>query len=290
MGFGTNERGLWVVIMTKAQSIAKQLGDLQQDEQWLQSEISRLNRTSILPLEHLRDLHNWLDEKRKARQSCRIVGESRTGKTVACESYTLRNKPTQKGYQTPNVPVVYIMPPAKCTAKDLFKEIIEALRYRAVKGTVSDFRSRAIEVLKACEVQMLIVDEADRLKPDTFPEVRDINDKLEISVVLVGTDRLDAVIKRDEQVYNRFRSHRRFGKLKGEDFKRTVAIWEEKVLKLPVTSNLTRAEMLRILIKATEGYIGRLDELLREAAIKSLSRGNKRIEKAILQEVAKEYS
>jgi hypothetical protein len=29
---------------------------------------------------------------------------------------------------------------------------------------------------------------------------------------------------------------------------------------------------------------------LREAAIKSLSRGNKRIEKVILEEVAKEYS
>ena len=43
---------------------------------------------------------------------------------------------------------------------------------------------------------MLIIDEADRLKPKTFAEVRDIFDKLEIAVVLVGTDRLDAVIKR----------------------------------------------------------------------------------------------
>ena len=37
-------------------------------------------------------------------------------------------------------------------------------------------------------------------------EVRDIFDKLNIAVVLVGTDRLDAVIKKDEQVYNRFRA------------------------------------------------------------------------------------
>ena len=181
------------------------------------------------------------------------------------------------------------MPPTKCTAKELFKEIIEALRYRAVKGTVSDFRSRAMEVLKACEVEMLIIDEADRLNLDIFSEVRDLKER-NISVVLVGTDRLDAVIKKDEQIYNRFRSHRRFGKLAGVDFKRTVTIWETNVLKLPVPSNLERPEMLKILLKATEGYIGRLDELLREAAIKSLSRGHKRIEKEILQEVAKEYS
>jgi len=42
---------------------------------------------------------------------------------------------------------------------------------------------------------MLIIDEADRLRPKTFAEW-DIFDKLEIAAVLVGTDRLDAVIKR----------------------------------------------------------------------------------------------
>ena len=276
--------------MTNAQKIANELGAVSQDEKWLQAEITRLNRPSILPLEHVKIVHNWLDEKRKARQSCRIVGESRTGKTVTCESYRLRNKPTIAKQGTPIIPVVYLMPPTKCTAKELFKQILEALRYRAVKGTVSDFRSRAMEVLSACEVEMLIIDEADRIKLDIFPEVRDISDKLDISVVLVGTDRLDSVIKDDEQVYNRFRSCHRFGKLMGEDFKRTIAIWEEKVLKLPVPSNLSSPEMLKILIGATEGYIGRLDELLREAAIKSLSRGLKRIEKDVLDEVAREYS
>ena len=136
---------------------------------------------------------------------------------------------------------------------------------------------------------MLIIDEADRLKPETFAEVRDIYDKLQIAVVLVGTDRLEAVIKRDEQVYNRFRACHRFGKLAGKDFQDTVQAWEDRVLKLPVSSNLTTKDMLRILTSATEGYIGRLDEILREAAIRSLSKGFKKIDKAVLQEVAKEY-
>ena len=149
--------------MNEAKAIAQELGDFKTDEQWLQAEIARLNKSKFVPLEHVRDLHGWLEEKRKARQSCRLVGESRTGKTAACEAYTLRNKPQQEGRQTPIVPVVYIMPPSKCGAKDLFKEIIEGLRYRAVRGTVSDFRSRAMEVLSGCEVEMLIIDEADRL-------------------------------------------------------------------------------------------------------------------------------
>lgn len=276
--------------MNEAREIAAELGNLPIDREWVQEEISRLNRTSILPLAHVKELHEWLDEKRKARQSCRIVGESRTGKTIACESYMYRNKPQQVGRQTPTVPVVYIMPPSKCGSKDFFKSIIEYLKYRAVKGTVSDFRSRATDILKACEVEMLIVDEADRLQPDTFPDVRDISDKLGIAVVLVGTDRLDAVVKRDEQVYNRFRAHKRFGKLVGKEFEETVVAWESKVIALPLPSHLVKVNIQKLLLKATGGYIGRLDEILREAAIKSVTRGHKKIDFSILQEVAREYA
>ena len=182
------------------------------------------------------------------------------------------------------------MPPPKCGTKDLFTEIIEYLKYRAVKGVISDFRHRGMEVLRGCEAEMLIIDEADRLKPEVFSEVRDISDKLGISVVLVGTDRLDAALKRDEQVYNRFSSRCRFDLLTGKEFTKTVKIWEEKVIKLPVASNLHSQEMLTLLKKASGGYIGRLDEILREAAITSLSRGLKKIDKAVLKEVAKEYS
>lgn len=275
--------------MTEAQAIAKQLGGVKPDDEWLQAEIARLKGKSIVPLQQVKTLHDWLDGKRKARQSCRVVGESRTGKTVACDAYRYRQKPQQEVGRPPIVPVVYIQPPQKCGSKDLFKEMIEYLKFRATRGTVSDFRGRAMEVLKGCGVEMLIIDEADRLKPETFAEVRDIYDKLGIAVVLVGTDRLEAVIKRDEQVYNRFRACHRFGKLSGKDFQDTVQAWEDRVLKLPVSSNLNSKDMLRILTSATEGYIGRLDEILREAAIRSLSKGFKKIDKAVLQEVAKEY-
>lgn len=275
--------------MTDAQAIAKQLGGVKPDDEWLQAEITRLKGKSIVPLQQVITLHNWLDGKRKARQSCRVVGESRTGKTVACDAYRYRQKVQAEVGRPPIVPVVYIQPPQKCGAKDLFEEIIEYLKFKATKGTVSDFRNRTMEVLKGCCVEMIIVDEADRIKPETFAEVRDIYDKLGIAIVLVGTDRLEAVIKRDEQVYNRFRACHRFGKLSGKDFQDTVQTWEDKVLRLPLPSNLISKDMLRILTSATEGYIGRLDEILREAAIRSLSRGLKKIDKAVLQEVAQEY-
>lgn len=273
----------------KAQAVAQQLGAIQLNDEKLQAEINRLNRRSFVELEQVINLHEWLEGKRHARQSCRIVGESRTGKTIACDAYRLRHKPQQEPGRPPIVPVVYIQAPQECSSKELFRLLIEELKYQMTKGTVAEIRDRAFRVLKGCGVEVLIIDEADRLKPKTFADVRDIFDKLEISVVLVGTDRLDAVIKRDEQVYNRFRACHRFGKLAGIEFENTVEAWEQVVLRLPVASNLSSQEMLKLLKEATGGYIGLLDMLLREAAIRALRKGLPRIDVATLKEVTAEY-
>ncbi|MDJ0571104.1 MAG: hypothetical protein QNJ53_18930 [Pleurocapsa sp. MO_192.B19] len=52
----------------------------------------------------------------------------------------------------------------------------------------------------------------------------------------------------------------------------------------------TTKGFLTILLEATQGYIGRLDEVLREAAIASLSQGHKKVDHKILKEIAREYS
>jgi DNA transposition AAA+ family ATPase len=277
--------------MTKneAKAVAQQLGDIPLNDEKLQIEIQRLNRKSFIPLQQVEIIHDWLEGKRQSRQSGRVVGESRTGKTMSCDAYRLRHKPRQEAGRPPIVPVAYIQIPQECGAKELFGVILEHLKYQMVKGTVAEIRDRTLRVLKGCGVEMLMIDEADRLKPKTFAEVRDIFDKLEISVILVGTDRLDAVIKRDEQVYNRFRACHRFGKLSGDDFKRAVEIWEKRVLQLPVASNLSSKTMLKTLGEATGGYIGLMDMILRESAIRALKKGLQKVDLETLKEVAGEY-
>ena len=185
----------------KAQEFADNLGEIKTQHDPLQLEIARLRRKQIVELQQVSHLHNWLEGKRKSRQSCRVVGESRTGKTIACNSYKLRHKPTQEAGKPPIVPVVNIQPPQECGSRDLFALIIEHLKYKVVKGTVGEIRNRTLKVLERCQVEMLIIDEADRLKPKTFADVRDIFDNLGISVVLVGTDRLDAVVISNHSKY-----------------------------------------------------------------------------------------
>ena len=104
--------------MSNAKRIAQELGDIPLDDAWLQAEIARLRKPRFMPLEQAIKLHEWLDGKRKSRRSCRVVGESRTGKTAACEAYFLRHKPLQEFGKKPIVPVVYIEPNTKCGPKD----------------------------------------------------------------------------------------------------------------------------------------------------------------------------
>jgi DNA transposition AAA+ family ATPase len=262
---------------------------MESKDEKLQAEIQRLTIRPVVALTQMKSLHNWLDGKRQAKQPCRIVGDSRTGKTVACDTYRLGHKPIQEPGKLPIVPVVYIQVPQECSSKELFWNILKYLKYQITKGTVAELRERTMRALKSCGVEMVIIDEADNLKLKTFADVRDIFDKLEIPVVLVGTIRLDTLIKRDEQVYNRFRACHRFGRLLGEEFRRTVEIWEKEILKLPVASNLVSKSKLGLLQESTEGYIGLLDMILREAGIRSLKKGLPKIDLDTLKEVTTEY-
>lgn len=125
--------------------------------------------------------------------------------------------------------------------RELFVGLLEHLKYRVTHGTIADLRERVYRLLKSCQVEMIILDEAHRFRPKTFSEIRDIFDLLGISIVLV--DRLDAVVRRDEQVHNRFMAYHRFHRFDSQTLEDTTAIWEEYVLKLPQPSNLTSTPM-----------------------------------------------
>ena len=254
-----------------------------------QRQIERLQRHCIVELEAVRQFHAWLDDKRHCRQACRVIGDSRTGKTFACNGYRLKYAPNQPNGDAPIVPVIYWHATTETGQRELFVGLLEHLKYRVINGTISDLRERVYRLLKVCQVEMIILDEAHRFRPKTFSEIRDIFDLLNISVVLVGTDRLDAVVRRDEQVHNRFMACHRFHRFDSQALEDTTAIWEEYVLKLPQRSDLTSAAMQKILGAMTRGYLGALDEILRNAARRALQSGQSRIDVSLLSQVALEY-
>lgn len=262
----------------------------QPDATDVSEQIRRLGRRRVLEIPQMLDFHRWLDGKRLARQSCRVVGESRTGKTINCKTYSLKCKATQRPGEAPIIPVMYWHCPEKFSVTSLFVGLLKSLQYRATQGRVAELRERVYHVLQSCQVEMIIFDEAQRATPQAMSEIRDIPELLEIAVVLVGTDRLNASIRADEQVMFRFLAAYRFGRLESEELSDMTALWEEHVLQLPEPSNLTSPKVQALLVQATRGYIGVLDQILCEAAIRALQLGQSRIELPLLKQVIKECS
>lgn len=48
-----------------------------------QRAIARLQRQCFVELGTVQQFHAWLDDKRQCRQACRVIGDSRTGKTIS---------------------------------------------------------------------------------------------------------------------------------------------------------------------------------------------------------------
>jgi len=249
--------------------------------------IRQLGIRRILEVPKMLEFHTWLDGKRIARRSCRVVGESRTGKTVNCDTYHLKSKAIPTPGQGMIIPVMYWHCPENLSVSSLFIGLLENLQYQATQGRIPELRSRVHHVLRNCQVEMIIFDEAQRASAKALSEIRDIAD-LGIAVVLVGTDRLNAVIQKDEQVLYRFLPAYRFSRLSAEELKEMTALWEAHILQFPEPSQLTSAKAQDLLLQVTRGYIGVLDQILCEAAIVSLQMGQSKIELSTLKQVVKE--
>jgi DNA transposition AAA+ family ATPase len=256
----------------------------------LEGEIRRLGKQLVLEVPKMLEFHKWLDRKRMARRSCRVIGESRTGKTVNCETYQLKRKIVQLPGQPPSIPVVYWHCPGKSNMSlgSFFIGMLQCLRYQITRGRNPELRERLYQVLRGCQVEMIILDEAHRIPDKILSEIQDLSDYLEIAVVLVGTHRLNTLLEQDDQVDLRFCHTYHFSPLNADEFREMTALWEEHVLQLPKSSNLTTVKAQNMLYPATRGYIGLLDEILCEAASRVIEEGKSHVDLNILKDVIAE--
>jgi DNA transposition AAA+ family ATPase len=276
--------------MTTAKSNFGEFGDFPDLSPEILAEIERLSRQPYLELDRVKHCHAWMYELLLSRMTGLLLGESRSGKTVTSKAFAERRNQQAKTKGKRVMPVVYIQAPDKCGSRDLFIKILKALGHRATSGTITDLRERTLDTLEVFQAQMLIIDEANHLKLETFSEVRHIYDEenLGLSVLLVGTtNRLTTVVKRNDQVENRFLESYELDKLDDKEFQQITRIWVRDVLGMSEASNLLKGETLKLLKKTSKKLIGRLDMILRKAAIRSLRKGYKTLDEEVLKQVAK---
>ncbi|MBW4481480.1 MAG: ATP-binding protein [Tildeniella torsiva UHER 1998/13D] len=264
--------------------VASALGALPELTPDIQKELERLAKTPYFDLPKVKSCHLFLEECRLGNACARVVGDSGVGKTMMAKAYAKRLKAISTREEA-----VYILLPPNCTSKGIYEEILKALGFTYTKGNISVLRNRTRQTLTSRKVAVLLFDEANHLKRDALGEMQYLEEAEVVkSIILIGTDRLDAMICQNEQVQRRYPRYQ-YGRVTPNELKDLVELWEAQVLDLPVASNLASKKPFALIESATGRCIGKMDELLRRAARKALIMGEAKINYERLQEIAAQF-
>ena len=215
-----------------------------------------------------------------------LLGESRTGKTRALETFALKH-PRQRLDDGMNVPVVLVTAPSRPTVKSLAELMLENLGAPDPGHGTENERTRRLKVLmKGAQTRMLMVDEFqhfyDKGTKAIIHHVTDwlkiLVDDLRCALVVAGLPSSKAVIDQNEQLAGRFQSPvhlSRFHWTKIDERQDFIAILYEfhgelrERFQIP---ELYQEGMAYRFWTATGGLIGYLTKLLRKAVCNAVDR------------------
>ncbi|MEM1284922.1 MAG: AAA family ATPase [Pseudomonadota bacterium] len=139
--------------------------------------------SSIAPLKNVAALMTLIDRLQNRASGLEAFG--------VFSGYPGLGKTIAASYARNAARAIYLEVGSTWTKKDLLKKLLTELDEPNHKGTLTDLLDRAITTLAGDPDQVILFDEADRLLDRKLIEiVRDLHDKLQIPVVLIGEERL----------------------------------------------------------------------------------------------------
>lgn len=142
-----------------------------------------------------------------------LMGPSGVGKTRACQSFYEKHRSYQEPDRTVR-PVLSFTMPANPLGKALYQKALHVFGEKYTTGTESTLELRLIKLLTTCRVKVLVVDEAQhlidrggkKLHEKAADNLKNLMTEAGISIILVGTDRVQELLKVNEQLRRRFSS------------------------------------------------------------------------------------
>jgi DNA transposition AAA+ family ATPase len=148
-----------------------------------------------------------------------VTGQPGIGKTIAVENY-LVGLPIRTHTALPASVKVKVKP--RTTPKALAYDIVAALKDRPRGRNVYEVADEAADAITRNDLELLFIDEADRLNDDGFDVLRHIFDKTGCPIAVVGLPGILKVIDHHQQFASRVGLRMPFEQLKESEILDTV--------------------------------------------------------------------
>ena len=189
-------------------------------------------------------------------------------------------------------PVIIVQAPVSPDEKALYMAILDKfwVPFRE-RDPVAKLRYQVVHCLKLYEVKLLIIDEMNSLlcgspikQRTVMNAIKYLCNETQIPIVGFGTEEAISVLRTDPQHVSRFRVvNLPLWKL-DKDFQAMVNKFE-KVLPLKQASKLAEPATVKYLHDITDGNLGNLRTILRDAAKKAVVSGQEFIDRSLLESV-----
>lgn len=222
-----------------------------------------------------------------------IVGDTNNGKTLLVNRFFTMHKPQlSENDEKFSADVMYIQAPIKPDEKMFYNALLDALfvPYR-INDRIESKQQQVISLLKRIGVKMLIIDEIHHVLAGNVSAQRIFLNTIkylsnELQIVIVGVGIRDAfnVINSDPQLANRFEPVVLPKWEMNEEYLKLLASFEY-TLPLKNPSKLTENTMALKILSMSEGTIGEISTILKEAAILAIKNDTECITKKIIDSI-----
>src|SRR5690606_15440509 len=222
-----------------------------------------------------------------------LVGDSGNGKSTIVEQFWSRHPVREEPSGNPFAPVIAVEMPPEPNEGRFWSAVLDVLMIpHREKDPVQSKASQAIAVLAHCQTKMLVSDEIHhtqygnvRQQRQFLAVLKNLNNRLKMPMVAVGTMEAVSTMRTDPQMGSRFEalSLPRW-RLDGE-FLRLLATLE-RLLPLAEPSGFASRELAIKLHTISGGLIGGMIRVLKRAAGEAIRSGTERIDSTLLDQVA----
>ncbi len=234
-------------------------------------------------------------------QCMSLEGRTGAGKSTLVKDYAAAfgRIETEEGTE---IPVFYMQTPSPVTVKGMAAAMLEQLGDPAAhRGTLAAMNSRLINLIIACKVEVVILDDFQHLiDPDRNRILRKVSDWLKYVIKETGVPFL--VVGIEGEVVRILQANAQLSRLFA--FRETLRpfIWDLtgnkeatkefvhfmhyacEAIEVPLTRDLQRLELLQRIHYATDGVVGHIMNLMRYAALIAHKQDKNELTLAILEQ------